>query len=173
MTAIVLCILWLLWPLIAFTGGLSYPIFAGLAALVLLPSALHSLRPRIYMAALLAFFVFVGVSATWSPQPVRLVDFDFAHMKFAVRSEMIRVGLLVVADRWDHGAETEGSLDMNLRIELPDAGGWAVQPVSQRFVAPFGLFVAGLGNRQPFADFHRRGLMVNPDELQHHDCTNP
>ena len=97
MTAIVLCILWLLWPVIAFTGGLSYPIFAGLAALVLLPSALHSLRPRIYMGALLAFLVFVGISATWSPQAVRLVDFDFVHMKFAVRSEMIRVGLLVVA----------------------------------------------------------------------------
>ena len=96
-TAIVLCILWLLWPVIAFTGGLSYPIFAGLAALVLLPSALHSLRPRIYMAALLVFFIFAGVSATWSPQEVRLVDFDFVHMKFAVRSEMIRVGLLVVA----------------------------------------------------------------------------
>ena len=97
MTTIVLCILWLLWPVIAFTGGLSYPIFAGLAAVALLPAALKSVRPRVYMGALLAFFVFAGVSAFWSPRHGGLVDFDFAHMKFAVRSEMIRVGLLIVA----------------------------------------------------------------------------
>lgn len=49
------------------------------------------------MFPLLVFFIYCGVSAIWSPREVALVDLDFTKMKFAVRSEMLRVGLLLVA----------------------------------------------------------------------------
>lgn len=97
LTTATLCLLWALWPAIAFMGGLGFVALAGVAALVLAPSAVRAMRPKLYIGALLAFFVFVGISAMWSPRDVPLVEFDFGKMKFAVRSEMIRVGLLVVA----------------------------------------------------------------------------
>jgi exopolysaccharide production protein ExoQ len=70
---------------------------SAVAALVLLPSLARSLRPRLYFALLAAFFVFAGISTLWSPQPHVFVAFDFAQMKFAVRSEIIRLGLLLLA----------------------------------------------------------------------------
>lgn len=97
MTSVVLCIVWALWPIIALAGGQGLPVLLALAALLALPGALKSLRPRWYMAALLAFFVFAGISTIWSPRSAPLVDFDFGTMKFAVRSEMLRVGLLFAA----------------------------------------------------------------------------
>lgn len=97
LTTVMLCVVWALWPLIAFMGGLGFVALAGISALILAPSALKAMRPRLYIFVLLAFFVFVGASAMWSPRDVPLVEFDFAKMKFAVRSEMIRVGLLIVA----------------------------------------------------------------------------
>lgn len=97
MTTVVLGVLWALWPFVALAGGLAFSSLTGLAALLLLPAAFRSLRPRLYIIALLAFFVFTGVSVMWSPREQVLVDFDFGAMKFAVRSEMLRVGLQVVA----------------------------------------------------------------------------
>lgn len=76
---------------------MGFTILSGLAALLLLPSAVRSLRPRIYVGALLLFLAYAGVSATWSPREIVLLEFDFVAMKFAVRSEMIRLGLLVLA----------------------------------------------------------------------------
>lgn len=45
------------------------------------------------MLALLAFLAFAAASALWSPRPLALVDFE----KLSVRSEVIRVGLLLMA----------------------------------------------------------------------------
>lgn len=78
-------------------GGMGFTILSGLAALLLLPSAFRSMKPRIYVGALATFFIFAGVSAAWSPREMLLVEFDFASMQFAVRSETIRVGLLFLA----------------------------------------------------------------------------
>lgn len=97
MPAFVLSFVWALWPLLTFAGGLGLGSVAGLAALLCSASAFRTLRPQAYMAPLLAFFIFCGVSAIWSPREAALVDLDFTKMKFAVRSEMLRVGLLLVA----------------------------------------------------------------------------
>ena len=45
----------------------------------------------------MAFFIYAGVSATWSPRDQVLVNFDFEHMQFSFRSEMLRVGLQILA----------------------------------------------------------------------------
>lgn len=97
MPALVLSFVWVLWPLLTFAGGLGLGSIAGLAALLCSASAFRALRLQAYMFPLLAFFIFCGVSAMWSPREAALVDIDFTNMKFAVRSEMLRVGLLLVA----------------------------------------------------------------------------
>ncbi len=97
MTTVVLGALWVLWPFISLAGGMGFSVPTGLAALVLLPSIARSLRPRLYFALLVAFFIFAGVSAMWSPRDQVLVNFDFEHMQFSFRSEMLRVGLQILA----------------------------------------------------------------------------
>ena len=97
MPGFVLLFIWILWPLLTFAGGLGLGSLMGLAALVCSASVARGFKPRFYLLPLLAFFVFCGVSAMWSPREMALVDFDFSKMKFAVRSEMLRVGLLLVA----------------------------------------------------------------------------
>jgi peptidoglycan/LPS O-acetylase OafA/YrhL len=89
--------LWVMWPILSLAGGLGYSVLTGLAALALLPSVARSLRPRLYFLALLAFFIFAGVSALWSPRDQVLASLDFGRMQFSIRSEMVRVGLQVVA----------------------------------------------------------------------------
>lgn len=96
-TFFVFACIWILWPVIAFMGGLGFSLAAALGAILLLPLAIRSVRPRLYAGSLLLFLVYAGVSAGWSPRPTVLVEFDFTAMKFAVRSEMIRVGLLLLA----------------------------------------------------------------------------
>lgn len=97
MTTVVLGVLWALWPVIALAGGLGFSTLTGIAALLLLPVVARSLRPRLYFLALLAFFIFAGVSTLWSPRDQVLVSIDFDKMQFAIRSEMLRVGLQVLA----------------------------------------------------------------------------
>lgn len=97
MTIYLLGALFVLWPLVSLAGGLAFSTLTGLAALLLLPSIARSLRPRLYFFALLAFFVFVGVSTLWSPREQVLISIDFNKMQFAVRSEMLRVGLQILA----------------------------------------------------------------------------
>lgn len=97
MPAFVLSFVWALWPLLTFAGGLGLGSLAGLAALLCSASAFRALRLQAYMFPLLVFFIYCGVSAIWSPRETVLVDIDFTKMKFAVRSEMLRVGLLLVA----------------------------------------------------------------------------
>ena len=95
--AFVLSFIWILWPLLTFAGGLGLGSLMGLAALVCSVSAVRGFKAQAYLLPLLAFFLFCGVSAMWSPREMALIDFDFSRMKFAVRSEMLRVGLLLVA----------------------------------------------------------------------------
>ncbi len=97
MTTVVLGALWVLWPFIALAGGLGFSLLTGLAALLLLPVVARSLRPRLYFVLLVAFFIYTGVTVIWSPRDQVLVNFDFDKMQFAVRSEMLRVGLQVLA----------------------------------------------------------------------------
>lgn len=120
MTIVVLGALWALWPLIALAGGLGFSVLSGLAALILLPAIARSLRPRPYFLALAAFFIFAGVSALWSPREQALVEIDFGELQFAVRSEMLRVGLQVLAQ----GALLAGAL------RLGEAGRAAVQRIA-------------------------------------------
>ena len=97
LTTVVLGALWVLWPFIALAGGLGFSVLTGLAALILLPVVARSLRPRLYFVLLVAFFIYTGVTAMWSPRDQVLVNFDFGKMQFAVRSEMLRVGLQILA----------------------------------------------------------------------------
>ncbi len=97
MTTVVLGALWALWPLVSLAGGLGFSTLTGLAALLLLPVTAKSLRPRIYFVLLLAFFMYTGVTTLWSPRDQVLVSFDFDKMQFAIRSEMLRVGLQILA----------------------------------------------------------------------------
>lgn len=93
MTVAVLCFVFALWPVVAFIGGLGFTPLTGIAALATSPVSVPRLRPRLYMAALLAFLAFAAVSAFWSPQPLALIDFE----RLAVRSEVLRIGLLLLA----------------------------------------------------------------------------
>lgn len=93
----VLGVLWTLWPLVALAGGMGFSILNGIAAFLLLPFIARSLRPRLYFALLVAFFVYTGVTTLWSPREQVLVNFDFAKMQFSFRSEMLRVGLQVLS----------------------------------------------------------------------------
>lgn len=97
MTAALLGFVWLLWPLIALAGGQGFAPLSGLIAILLLPLAAMRLRPRLYMIPLALFFAYAAASMSWSPRPTALVDFDFAAGRFDVRSEMLRVGLLIPA----------------------------------------------------------------------------
>lgn len=97
MTTVVLGALWVLWPFVALAGGLGFSILVALAAVLLLPSVARSLRPRLYFAVLLAFFVYAGVSAIWSPREQVLIEIDFSQLQVSVRSEMLRVGLQILA----------------------------------------------------------------------------
>ena len=97
LTNIVLGALFVLWPLIALAGGMGFSVFTGLAALLLLPVIARSLRPRLYTFALLAFFIYAGASSMWSPREQVMVSIDFGKMQFAIRSEMLRVGLQIAA----------------------------------------------------------------------------
>jgi O-antigen ligase len=86
-----------LWPVIAFVGGLAFAPLTGLAAIATSPMAFPHLRVRAYTLALLAFFAYAAASAFWSPQPVALVSIDFSRGVFAVKSEVLRVGLALLA----------------------------------------------------------------------------
>lgn len=97
MTTVVLGALWVLWPLIALAGGLGFSITVAIAAVLVAPFVLRSLRPRLYTFALLAFFIYAGVSSTWSPRPVKLIDLDLSTLQVSIRSEMLRVGLQILA----------------------------------------------------------------------------
>ena len=96
MTAAVLVFVLCLWPLVAFAGGLGFTALTTLVGVVSIPS-LGRLRPRLYVAPLLAFFLFAAVSTLWSPRAEELVEINFQTGDFHVRSEVIRVGLLFVA----------------------------------------------------------------------------
>jgi O-antigen ligase len=82
-----------LWPLIAFAGGLGYSPLITLAAILCLWPGLPKMRLRFYMFALFAALEFMAASARWSPRQIDFFDFDFAKGDFAVRFEVLRVGL--------------------------------------------------------------------------------
>ena len=97
MTVAILCLVFVLWPIASLIGGQAFAILVALGALSTAAVSVRRLRPRLYMLALLAFFAFAGASVLWSPRPIALVEFDLEAMKFSVRSEVIRVGLLIIA----------------------------------------------------------------------------
>lgn len=97
MAVAVLCFIFALWPIAALTGGQAFTALVGVGAIATAGISLDRLRPRLYMLALFAFLGFAGVSALWSPRPAALIELDLEAMKFSVRSEVVRVGLLILA----------------------------------------------------------------------------
>lgn len=97
MSAAVLYVVFALWPLIAFVGALGFAPLIGLAAIVTAPISIPRFRLRLYGIALLAFFIYAAASMLWSPRSAALVAGDFASGSFAVRSEILRVGLALLA----------------------------------------------------------------------------
>lgn len=66
-------------------------------ALALLPLAVTRMRPRYYMIAIVAFLAYATLTSLWSPRPMVLIEFNPAEGDYAVRSEVLRQGLLIVA----------------------------------------------------------------------------
>jgi O-antigen ligase len=97
LTAVILSLVFVLWPLLTFAGGLAFPVLSAVVAIVCLPVTAHRLRPRWYMLPLAGFMIFTAVSALWSPRQFEWVEIDFAKGDINVRSEMLRVGLLFAA----------------------------------------------------------------------------
>jgi O-antigen ligase len=93
LTAVVLGIVFALWPIVALMGGLGFAPLTGLAALATSPISIPRIRIRNYMIVLAAFLAYAAASVFWSPQPLALIDIE----KLSVRSEVLRVGLLLLA----------------------------------------------------------------------------
>lgn len=154
MTAGTLTLVWLLWPLITLAGGLGFAPLTALVALLLAPLAIPRLRPRWYMLGILAFFVWAAITATWSPRQQPLFVFDFAQGDFAVRSETLKVGLLVPAAAILITAASR--LNEARRTRILRISGWAfaVQLVIVLLLAIF---------EQPVLDFLTRWI---PDQSE-------
>ncbi len=99
MSVAVFGLVWLLWPVFAFAGGLALAPLNALAGLLLAPLAIlrGALRARWYMAPLAAFLVFAAASALWSPRPFTLIELNIAEGDVNLRSEVARVGLGLIA----------------------------------------------------------------------------
>ena len=82
-----------LWPLIAVLGGAGFAPLTGLAAILTAGVSLPRFRPRLYSAAILAFFVLAAISVSWSPFQTPLLDFANG----AAVNEVPRIGLLILA----------------------------------------------------------------------------
>ena len=89
--------LWVLWPIATLAGGLALAPLTGLAAILLLPFCVARLRLPLYLWPLLAFLGFAAASSSWSPQPMVWADINFSEGRFNIKSEALRVGLLVPA----------------------------------------------------------------------------
>jgi O-antigen ligase len=85
-----------LWPLIAFAGGLGFSVLVTLAGLLCLPFAASYLRPQIYMIGILTLLAYAATSAVWSHREIELFQIDFAGREFAVRFEVIRIALILI-----------------------------------------------------------------------------
>jgi len=124
LTVAILCLVFALWPIASLIGGQAFAVLVGLGALMTAAVSIRHLRPRFYMLALLAFFAFAGASVLWSPRPVALVEFDLEALKVSVRSEVIRVGLLIGAG----GAlwAVAQALDANARTRISQVATFAL-----------------------------------------------
>jgi O-antigen ligase/polysaccharide polymerase Wzy-like membrane protein len=85
-----------LWPIIAFGGGAGFSLLVTLAALLCLPVTATSLRPRLYMVGILMFLVFTAASAKWSPREIQLFEANFQTGQFAMRFEVVKIGLILL-----------------------------------------------------------------------------
>ncbi len=82
-----------LWPLIAFAGGLGFSPLLMLAGLLCSVIAAPKMKFRFYMFAILLALEFIAASARWSPRPINLIDINFDTGSVAVRFEVLRVGM--------------------------------------------------------------------------------
>ncbi len=96
MTTGVLILIFGLWPLIAFAGGLGFSPLVGICAIVLAASA-RTMRYRHYMPWLATLFAFAAVSAMWSPNDFSIIEFRPLEGDVNLRSEVLRLGLLFLA----------------------------------------------------------------------------
>ncbi len=95
MTVFIACLIWVLWPLFAFGGGLALAPLMGLAGLLLLYRAVPAFRFRIYMIPLALFVAFALASSWWSPRPLELVGIDPAWGGPDFANEALRAMLLL------------------------------------------------------------------------------
>jgi O-antigen ligase len=93
LTVAILSIVWTLWPLLAFAGGLGFAPLSFIAVL-LIPASFRNLRLQFDMAPLAAFFALAAGSIAWSPRPVELSDISFTEHRFDISSDVTSVGLL-------------------------------------------------------------------------------
>jgi peptidoglycan/LPS O-acetylase OafA/YrhL len=63
----------------------------------MLPFCLNRMRIGLAIIPLVMFLLFAAVSTSWSPMPVAVADIDFAAGRFNIKSEVLRVGLLLPA----------------------------------------------------------------------------
>lgn len=96
MSAIVLCVLWVLWPLCALVGS-GFAALVGFAALLAAPSAIRAFRPRIYLLLLAVFFGYAAWSSAWSPRALEFVQVDLTKGSINVRNEVLRLAPLLLA----------------------------------------------------------------------------
>ncbi len=136
MTASAFILVLVLWPLVAFAGGLAFSPLVGLVALALMPAA-RGIRFQPYMAVLAVFFLYAAASALWSPSAREIVDIDLAAGDFNVRSEVLRIGLLVLALGVVCAAGLRLDKDAVSRINLIALVAFSVQWVSVLLLALF------------------------------------
>lgn len=97
MTIAVFCILFGAWPVLAAIGGLGFAPLVGLGALATSPTSIRRLKFRWYMIPLAGFLLYATASAFWSPQSTQIIEVNLVAGKLAVKSEVLRVGLLLAA----------------------------------------------------------------------------
>jgi O-antigen ligase len=85
-----------LWPVAALVGGLGFPPVITVAGLLCLALVAKDLRPRVYMVGILLFLLFVTASVKWSPREVEFFEADFARGDFAMRFEVLGLGLILI-----------------------------------------------------------------------------
>ena len=87
----------ILWPILAFAGGLGFSALLGLIALPSLLFARPGLPLRPYILAFMALIAWVIASALWSPTGGGLVSGSLSAGNFALNAAGLRIGLTALA----------------------------------------------------------------------------
>jgi O-antigen ligase len=91
----VLLVIGILWPVIAFGGGQGFSAVLTLAGLLCIPFVARRFKHHLYITGILLFLVFAMASAKWSPRPFELVSMNFETWQFALRFDVLKLGLIL------------------------------------------------------------------------------